>query len=342
VLARPPPTTDAPDRGRRVARRLALALWGAPPDTRLRHLAAEGGLDDDAVLAAEVRRLAADPRADFFVENCLGRWLGWADLSRRPSFDRDAWPAVDDALLAQMRASCRRTVGEALRRDRPVAELLETPWRWLTPELAAHEGRELDGEGWHLVAHDGGLLSLPGLLAPLTTGARGSVVRRGAWVHRDLLGRHLPRPLEGVDPLPEEHPGEPVGIRDRLAAHMDRASCRACHGRFDRYGFAFESLDGVGRPRDGAAIDDLVILPDDAEVRGLAGLREYLGAHRVEVVERALRQVLGYALGRRIVLSDEPLIARTLETLRRGEGRWSELLVAVFTSPQWTGKGAPR
>jgi hypothetical protein len=44
--------------------------------------ASRGRLKDPRVLAAQVHRMLADPRATAFVENFAGQWLFLRDLSR--------------------------------------------------------------------------------------------------------------------------------------------------------------------------------------------------------------------------------------------------------------------
>jgi len=341
LLPRPPSSGGSTDSARDwdLARRLALKLAGAFPDAELRADAADGSLRDPERLGAHVRRLVRAGEADFLIEQAFGHWLGWADLRRRPTFDPNTWPDVDDALLADMQASCRRTVRTAILLDRPVADLLFPDRVWLTPALARHAGvavpEDVPEDGWFEHPTDHGLLTAPGLLAPLTTGTRASVVRRGAWVYHRLLGRHLGEPPGDVGVLPVHDREEAQGIRDVIARHLDRESCRACHGRFDGFGFAFERWDGTGRLRTVREIDVHVDLDDGTSFDGIAGLRTYLHVHRRELVEQTVRKLLGYALGRKLALSDEPFVARTVEALGE-DGRWSDLLVAVFTAPQWT------
>ena len=68
---------------------------------------------------------------------------------------------------------------------------------------------------------------------------------------------------------------------------------------------------------------------------GIAGLIDYIAKHRREEFERNLcRKFLGYALGRSVVLSDEPLLQEMQKNLR-AERRFSVLFETVVLSPQF-------
>jgi hypothetical protein len=71
----------------------------------------------------------------------------------------------------------------------------------------------------------------------------------------------------------------------------------------DPVGLAMEGFDPIGRRRlkdlAGRTVDDLVLLPDGSEARGVPAFADYLVKHRKEDFLRTLCQkFLGYALGR--------------------------------------------
>ena len=63
-----------------LASRLSFFLWSSIPDARLLDLAIAGRLRQPGVLAAEVRRMIADKRADALVSNFVGQWLQLRNL----------------------------------------------------------------------------------------------------------------------------------------------------------------------------------------------------------------------------------------------------------------------
>ena len=79
----------------------------------------------------------------------------------------------------------------------------------------------------------------------------------------------------------------------------------------------------------------LIPLPGGHTADGISGLIDYVEAHRLHDFERTLcRKFLGYALGRSVILSDQPLLQKMEQRLRT-EGRFSVLFETVVLSPQF-------
>jgi hypothetical protein len=75
---------------------------------------------------------------------------------------------------------------------------------------------------------------------------------------------------------------------------------------------------------------------DGQEIEGIDGLRMYLsGQRRDDFVRQFCRKLLGYALGREVQLSDEPLLGEMHQALAANNFRFSVALRAVVTSPQF-------
>jgi hypothetical protein len=154
-----------------------------------------------------------------------------------------------------------------------------------------------------------------------------------------LLGEKLPKPPKNVPPLAE---APPAGLSERelTALHSSDAACAGCHKRFDGYGFALEEYDAIGRRRDkdtaGKPIDAATALPDGTQVTGAADLRDYLASARGAAFERQfLRKLLGFALGRGVQLSDEPLLDEIQAALAANDHRASVAVEAIVQSPQF-------
>src|SRR5207247_10577943 len=69
------PGTAHPVSDVELASRLSFFLWSSIPDERLLNLATSGRLRQPGVLAAQVKRMIADQRADALVSNFTGQWL---------------------------------------------------------------------------------------------------------------------------------------------------------------------------------------------------------------------------------------------------------------------------
>ena len=89
--------------------------------------------------------------------------------------------------------------------------------------------------------------------------------------------------------------------------------------------------DLAGRP-----IDNLVELPTGAPAHGVPEFAQYLTAQRADDFTKTLgRKFLGYALGRSLLLSDQPLLDTMQARLKENDGRFVTLFETVVASPQF-------
>jgi len=128
-----------------------------------------------------------------------------------------------------------------------------------------------------------------------------------------LLGEKLPRPPKDVPQLPVDEATEQLTVRELTEKHTSDKRCSVCHARSDPYGFTLERFDAVGRYREkdlgNRPINDRAKFKDGGEAQGLDGLRNYLLTQRRDTfVHQFCKKLLGYALGRAVQLSDEPLL----------------------------------
>jgi hypothetical protein len=112
-----------------------------------------------------------------------------------------------------------------------------------------------------------------------------------------------------------------------------------CHAKIDAYGFALEGFDAIGRKRNkdlgGRPVDTKAKTMDGSEFDGIDGLRGYLLTKRKEAFERQfLKKLLGYALGRSVQLSDEPLLDEMQAAVAKG-GKVSAAVEAIVRSKQF-------
>lgn len=172
------------------------------------------------------------------------------------------------------------------------------------------------------------------VLASQSGASRTSPILRGTWVSETLLGERLPKPPPGIPTLPETVP-QNLTARQLIELHSSAPGCATCHRRIDPYGFALEQFDTVGHARAEEA-DTRTTLIDGVEIEGLAGLREYLVHNRREdFVRQFCRKLLGYALGREVQLSDEPLLDEIHGRLKQDGYRFSTAVETIVTSRQF-------
>ena len=103
---------------------------------------------------------------------------------------------------------------------------------------------------------------------------------------------------------------------------------------------ALEAFDAIGRHRatdlGGRPVDTQVTAPDGTELEGFEGLRTYLLTVRREAfVRQFCRKLLGYALGRAVQLSDEPLLAEMQGALAANDYKVDVAVEAIVLSRQF-------
>ena len=336
---RPGPVTDW-----ELATRLSYFLWSSAPDEELRTLADQGRLHEPDVLVAQARRLLRDPRIRRLATEFACTWLhiyGFDELSEKserhfPSFAGLRESMYEETILF---------FADLFQRDGRISEILDADHTFLNEALAKHYGvpetifrngelqaRPASGSlasttnEWRRVNgmskySRGGILSHATTLARQSGASRTSPILRGNWVAEVLLGEKLPRPPKDVPRLPEDEATEQLTVRELTEKHSNDPKCYGCHRRIDPYGYALESFDAIGRFRDrdlgGRPIQTRTRVMDGAELDGLDGLRRYLLTQRRDAFEKQFcRKLVGYALGRGVLLSDGPLITEMRQALK--------------------------
>jgi hypothetical protein len=208
------------------------------------------------------------------------------------------------------------------------------------------------GDGWQRIddarPHGrGGLLPMAAFLTKNAPGLRTSPVKRGYWVVRRVLGEKIPAPPADVPELPaDEAKLGDLTLRELLARHRADKACAGCHERFDAVGLAFEGYGPVGERRTadlgGRPVDTRAAFPGGGEGTGLDGLRAYLRDRRQDdFLNNLCRQMLAYALGRTLLPSDDDLIADMRLKLTANDHRFSAMVEAIITSPQFLTRRVP-
>lgn len=336
-----------------LASRLSYFLWSSMPDAELSARAAAGDLRNDSVLIAQVRRMLKDDRASRLATEFGGNWLDFRRFEEHNAVDRDRFPRFSNELRDAMFQEPIRFISDVIRNDRSVLEMLYGNYTFANAILARHYGMPearpaANGDGWVRVDNArayqrGGLLPMAAFLTYNSPGLRTSPVKRGYWVARRVLGEVIPPPPPTVPELPKDEAKLDLPLRDVLAKHRDNAACSACHARFDSFGLTFEGYGPVGETRTkdlaGHAVDTQATFPGGSQGAGLEGLQRYIRANREkDFLDNLSRKMLVYALGRSLLLSDEPLIQRMNGKLAASGYRFSNLVETIVTSPQFLKK----
>jgi len=337
-------TTGAPYRisSLDLASRLSFFLWSSIPDDQLLDLASSGRLQQPAVLAQQVRRMLADPRADALVTNFVGQWLFLRNLpSVLPDPRKD--PDFDEGLRAGFRRETEMLAGSILREDRSVLELLTADYTFVNERLAKHYGIPgVRGDHFRRVTltddNRRGLLGQGSMLSVTSMPHRTSPVVRGKWILENLLGTPLPPPPPDVPALEEtqKKTEQVLTMRETIARHRANPVCASCHAMMDPLGLSLENFDFVGRWRDVdeavAPIDASGTLPDGTKFDGPAGLRQVLLAQPERFVTTLTEKMLIYALGRGLEYYDMPAVRKITREAAANNYKAASLVLGVVNS----------
>jgi hypothetical protein len=230
--------------------------------------------------------------------------------------------------------------------DRSVLSILDADHTFLNEALAQHYGiPDVKGEAWRRVEgvkafSRGGILGQATTLAKMSGASRTSPILRGNWIAEFILGEKLPPPPKDVPQLPQDEANETLTVRELTEKHTSDPRCASCHAKIDAFGFSLEHFDAIGRWRErdlgGRPIDAKAKVADGTQIEGLAGLRDYLVTKRRDAfLAQFNRKLLGYALGRSVMLSDEPLLEEMHAQLQANDYRVSGAIEVIVRSRQF-------
>lgn len=328
-----------------LATRLSYFLWSSTPDDELRQLATLGKLNDPHVLSAQAHRMVHDPRVRRLATEFACTWLHIYDFE---SFDEKSerhFPTFA-ALRGSMYEEAIRFFTDVFQNDASVLSFFDANHTILNQALAEHYGIPgVTNVDWQRVDGvkqfgRGGILGMGATLAKQSGASRTSPILRGNWVAETLLGDKLPRPPKDVPRLPEDEATEKLTVRELTQKHSTDPRCYTCHARIDGYGYALEAYDAIGRTRNrdlgDRPIDTRAKVFDGTIIDGADGLRQYLLTTKRDVVlQQFCRKLLGYSLGRSVMLSDKPLIAEMQTQLAKHDYHFSAALETIVQSKQF-------
>jgi hypothetical protein len=310
-------------------------------------------LGEPKVLAAQVRRMLADPRATSLVDDFAFQWLNLARLDEI-SPDGRLFPQASGLLdpRPMFKQELQLFIDSVLRNNRSVVELLTADYTYLNERLAMHYGIEtVKGSRFRRVTLENtarhGLLGKGAILTMTANPNRTSPVIRGAWILDRLLGTPPPPPPPNVENLPENRPGErTLTVRERIEQHRSKPACMGCHAVMDPLGFALENFDTVGQYRTHDAqtrtpIDTSGVLPDGTPIRGPEDLRRALTARPDQFVQAFTENLLTYALGRTIDYRDMPAVRRIVRDAKADDYRFESIVLGVISTDAFRKREGP-
>ncbi|MEO7415059.1 MAG: DUF1592 domain-containing protein [Opitutaceae bacterium] len=283
-----------------LAIRLSYFLWSSAPDERLRDFAAQGKLR--ANLAAEIKRLLADPRADRFVRNFAGQWLHLRNLPQRET-DPKLYPNWGAGLAADMAMETQKFFADFLTNGQPVAKMLTADYSFVSPLLAKFYSVNQENSAASPAPADPS--ALPGSVLPLPAAVGGVVAATPAAAGTPANPSAAPGRGAGpggrggaagaagrggrgpaAPPPPASRPEEFVRVTvapERRAGVLGQASILALSSYANRTSpvlrgkFILESLLGAAPPPPPANVPGL---PETVTGNQPATVRERLALHR--------------------------------------------------------------
>jgi hypothetical protein len=329
-----------------LASRLSYFLWSSMPDEELRRAAAAGELSEADKVRAQVKRMLADPKARRLSAEFFGQWLGFYRFDEYRGVDTGRFPEFTDAVKSAMYDEAVSFFEYVVRENRPIREILNADYTFLSKPLAELYGvdKEIESTGSAVLVQGanefqrGGLVRLGAILTATSAPLRTSPVKRGDWLLRRVVGTPVPPPPANIPPIPSDDKAfEGRTVREQLAAHQKNPTCANCHSRIDPLGFPLEHYDAIGRWRDtyseGQPIEDSGTLADNTEIAGIDGLIAYLEKNESQVIKTAATKLVGYALGRTVLASDMPLIEQLSKA--GGDATFADLAADIAASRQF-------
>ena len=335
------PVSDA-----ELASRLSYFLWSSEPDAELQKAAVAGRLHNPDVLIAQIRRMLRDAKTRRLASEFACHWLQIDDFEHLDEKSERHFPTFA-GLRAAMAEESVLFFTNLFQHNGSVLNILDADYTFLNEPLAKHYGIPgVSGAEWRRVEGvkkflRGGVLAQATTLAKQSGASRTSPILRGNWISEVLLGEKLPKPPKGVPPLPDDEAAtKGMTVRQLVEKHVSDPKCSVCHERFDAYGFSLEAFDAIGRHRKkdlgDRPINTQVKTMDGSEFDGLDGLRTYILSKRRDAFLRQFcRKMLGYALGRAVQLSDEPLLAQMQTDLAANDYKVEAAVEAIVRSRQF-------
>ncbi len=348
-----------------LAARLSYFLWSSLPDRKLFEAAEKGDLRKPEVLRAQTERLLSDPKAQRFIENFTGQWLGLRDIDFTTP-DPQLYPEFDELLKWSMVRETQLFFEELLTHDLSVHNFVDSDFALVNNRLAGHYGiPDVTGVDHRKVAiqpayHRGGVLTHASVLKVTANGTTTSPVLRGVWVLDRIMG-HAAKPPPASVPAIEPDIRGAVTIREQLAKHREIESCKACHADIDPPGFALESFDVIGGFRDhyravgtrekvrvpetnltkylarpqygwGREVDAGDVLKDGRKFADLAEFKQLLLADPNQVPRCVTQKLMVYATGGGVEYGDQAEIGRLVAQVKEKKYGLRSIIHAVVAS----------
>ncbi len=318
-----------------LATRLSYFVWSSTPDDELMKLADAGKLADKKERQKQLERMLKDKKAEAFVSNFAGQWLGLREVGNNPPA-ADLYPQYDRHLETSIVLESEAFFREVLMNDLPATTLVKSDFVVINERLARFYGIDgVKGDDFRKVkvpdgVHRGGIPTQASVLTITSNGTRTSPVKRGTWILKTLLGIDPGLPVANAGEIAPKVPGvDKATVRKRLEIHRTLDQCARCHNKIDPLGFALENFNAAGewREQEGFGykgriekndpkIDASSEMIDGTKIVGVEGLQDAILKNEDLFLNCLAGKVLTYALGRELGLADQPTVKAAVAHLK--------------------------
>lgn len=341
--------------GRELASRLSFFLWGSLPDAQLLSLADQGELHQPEVLMEQVDRMLRDKKLKRFCDSFPSQWL---QLDRIVSSipDRETFP---DFYFSKYRMSMHMMLEPLLLfetvliEDLPITQLIDSDFTYRSAKLEAVYGplgrqdQERTGGGVGVLKfqrvpvtdrRSGGVMTNAAVMTMTSGPERTQPITRGAWVAAVIFNDPPEPPPADVPPLSEKPSADErlLTLRERLAAHRERADCRGCHERIDPLGFVFENYNPVGAWRDkyenGRAIDASGSLFQEHAFSDVAEFKAAILEGKDRFCSALAGHLLSFALARELGPADQLALEKITDAVATDDYKMKTLIRQLILS----------
>ena len=346
--------------GYELASRLSFFLWGSIPDQPLLDLAAAGKLKDPTVLAGQVDRMMNDRKLKRFCDSFPSQWL---QMDRIISVKPDPKLHPDFYFSGgQYNASMHMMLEPLLVfetilvEDRSILELIDAPFSYRSEALVSWYADGKFNRPSPAVntytrvpindRRQGGVMTNAAVMTMTSGPRRTHPITRGAWLATVIFNDPPPPPPADVPPLPEDEKDiSHLTIRERLAAHRERADCAGCHEQIDPLGFALENYGPTGLWRTAYEnkrdIDMSGKLFRQHEFASVVEFKDAILQNKHRFARAFAGHLLAFALAREVDATDAVALNRMVEQAAADDYRLKGLIKQVVLSESFQRKYNP-
>ena len=331
--------------------RISFFLLEQTPTAAVLDKIENDGLDTDDKVRALATSLVGQPGAKAALASFYSEIYRLRELTSEVAKDPAKFPSWSPALAESMKQETLKLIDDIVwKRNSDMRELFDANFTFVNADLAALYGVSAPATEWGKVTlpavqRRAGFLGQAAFAARQSTPSRNSPTRRGLFIQSMLLCNEIPPPPPGVNTqLPDDDPGTPQTLKQKLQKHEEEAQCGACHKLMDPFGFALENYDAIGAFR---TTDNGLPIDSTAEVDGIGKFdsAKTLGALLHDDPRGAgciIRTVFRNSMGHKETPGEKPAVDALEKAFADAEYRMQDLLVEIVASPAFRLVGEPK